>query len=121
MEMVIPTKRWGELTFPLSWAQHIHRIMVDVSSSAWHWWWLVPPVQDANIQNQTLVNSRLGTAPGGTALPMRLALFKMWVSANESIPCWKAALFKRMDNLRKGTFAEVGITLFLAGYAALSC
>jgi glucuronoarabinoxylan endo-1,4-beta-xylanase len=56
----------------LVWARHIHRVMVDVSGSAWHWWWLVPPVQDANIQNQTLVNSRLGAAPGDTALPQML-------------------------------------------------
>ena len=43
----------------LIWAKHIHRVIVEASGSAWHWWWLVPP-EHGRSNNETLVNSRNG-------------------------------------------------------------
>ena len=43
----------------LVWAKHIHRVIVEASGSAWHWWWLLPP-EHGRSNNETLVNSRNG-------------------------------------------------------------
>ncbi len=38
----------------LIWAKHIHRVIVEASGNAWHWWWILPPAHGRN-NNETLV------------------------------------------------------------------